>query len=97
MNRRYALLRSDIVINANNDTNLQKECEWLKIPCISLSNISKLTNEARFYISTEDNREILNTLFSIIKPLAQERNITIISESYKSTAIKLGKAIQERI
>ena len=23
MNRRYALLRSDIVINANNDTNLQ--------------------------------------------------------------------------
>ena len=98
LNKRYALLRSDLVIIADNNKDLEKECDWLKIDCINLKDISKLDNKyKRFYISVENDRNVLNQLFSIIKPLAELSDISIIAEDVDSPAIKLGKAIKERL
>jgi len=101
INRRYAMLRSDIVLLTESNKDLEQECKWLKIPCVNLQNVSKLLEESttitRFYIDVTDNREILNKLYTLLSPLAKERNICILSESIDSASIKLGKAIKERL
>tara|TARA_B100000131_G_scaffold280331_1_gene286129 strand:- start:3162 stop:3551 length:390 start_codon:yes stop_codon:yes gene_type:complete len=98
MNRRYCLLRADAVILLEKNPELQKECEWLDIPCIYLHDVSKLQEFKRFYIfSQTKERHTLNEIFKIIKPIAEEKDIIIFSENVDSAGILIANAIKERI
>tara|TARA_B100000131_G_scaffold237063_1_gene229112 strand:- start:242 stop:628 length:387 start_codon:yes stop_codon:yes gene_type:complete len=97
INRRYCILRSELVILLDKDVELQKECEWLDIPWIFLQDISKLQGN-RFYIFSKLlQRHTLNEMYSILKPLAEEKDITIFSEGSKAAGTLVATAIKERI
>lgn len=98
MNRRYCILRSELVILLEHDSYLEKECQWLNIPCIIVKNITKLEEISRVYIFSKTlERHTLNDVFNILKPIAEKKDITIFSEGENAAGTLVAKAIKERI